>query len=397
MKLKNLKTLLRNEKQHCKYNNFFFWLVFLIVKVVVLQDTPKIKMFYIQLPYSVVNKENQIKLNLQKNYGASQYFNKLPYLSNTGHPVFRNSIIDTLNSCADLRKYLVATSDYGQNIQENINSVVTDGKFNDALIRHVLDEKNKGVLDTSTPLCATFKDTKNFYLQNPNIGNIISQVNANQIGEKGVRELFARAEDEKIRRLEALKRPDNEDGGQGDYGSNGPPVPLLPPLPRQTLPSPPAFSTPRLPPTLDDLLDSEGGFFGTGSLNDVRNDLWDDVKLQTDYNKTLTPLTDNAENTIEIIPKVREKTKPEEITFSDELSKLFPEANRKIAEQEEKVNDLPLNNLENFFSKIDKGEIPKELKFFVGGLNNEFENRLRSLGISTTQTIFWIFFSRIFV
>ena len=72
-------------------------------------------------------------------------------------------------------------------------------------------------------------------------------------------------------------------------------------------------------------------------------------------------MTDKAENSIEIIPKVKDK---------------------KIEEQEEKINDLPLNNLEEIFSKIDKGEIPKELKFFVGGLNNEFENRVRSLGIS---------------
>ena len=43
-----------------------------------------------------------------------------------------------------------------------------------------------------------------------------------------------------------------------------------------------------------------------------------------------------------------------------------------IAEQEGKINDLPLNNLEEIFSKINKDEIPKELKFFVGGLNNEF-------------------------
>ena len=95
---------------------------------------------------------------------------------------------------------------------------------------------------------------------------------------------------------------------------------------------------------------------------------------------------------IEIIPRVKEKTKLEEITFSDELPKLFPEANEKIAEQEEKINDLPLNNLEEIFSKIDKGEIPKELKFFVGGLNNEFENRVRSLGISTDSNDFLDFF-----
>ena len=117
-------------------------------------------MSYTQLPYGMVNKEKQIKLNLPKNYGVSQYFNKLPYLPNTGDTVFQNSIIDTLNSRADLQKYLLATSNYGQNIQENINAVVTDVKFNDALVRHVLDEKNKDVFDTSTPLSVTFKDAK---------------------------------------------------------------------------------------------------------------------------------------------------------------------------------------------------------------------------------------------
>ena len=100
-------------------------------------------------------------------------------------------------------------------------------------------------------------------------------------------------------------------------------------------------------------------------------------------------MTDKAKNTIEIMPKVKEKTNPKEITLSDELSKLFPKANEKIAEQEEKINDLTLNNLEEMFSKIYKVEVPKELRFFVGGLNNEFENRVRSLGISTSSNNFF--------
>ena len=79
---------------------------------------------------------------------------------------------------------MLATSDYDRNIQENINAVVTDGKFNDALVRHVLNEKNKGVFDSSTSLSVTFKDAKKFDVQNPIIGNIITPVNANQIGEK---------------------------------------------------------------------------------------------------------------------------------------------------------------------------------------------------------------------
>ena len=138
------------------------------------------------------------------------------------------------------------------------------------LVRHVLDEKNKGIFDSSTPFSVTFKGAKKFDVQNPVIGNIISQVNANQIGEEGVKELFGRAEDEKIRRrLEALRGPDNEDGG--GRGPDGQPPP--PPLPPQRLPSPPSFSPnfsqppPSSLPSLDDSLDGEGGFFGTESLS----------------------------------------------------------------------------------------------------------------------------------
>ena len=53
---------------------------------------------------------------------------------------------------------------------------------------------------------------------------------------------------------------------------------------------PPIFSLPRSPPTLDDLFD-EGRFFGRESLNDARNDLWDDAKFETDYNKSLKPVS----------------------------------------------------------------------------------------------------------
>ena len=70
------------------------------------------------------------------------------------------------------------------------------------------------------------------------------------------------------------------------------------------------------------------------------------------------------------------------------MSTLFPEANKKIAEQEKKMNDLNLNNLEEIFSKTDKGEVPKELKLFVGGLNNEFTYKVRTLGISTSSNDF---------
>ena len=118
-------------------------------------------MSYLSLPFSLIRKEEKIKLDLPKNYGASQYIKRLPYISRED-PSFQNSIIDIINNRSDLRKFLLATSDYRRNIQENINSVVTGGKFNQAVAFacRVLDQKNKGVFESPTPLSVTFKDAK---------------------------------------------------------------------------------------------------------------------------------------------------------------------------------------------------------------------------------------------
>ena len=56
----------------------------------------------------------------------------------------------------------------------------------------------------------------------------------------------------------------------------------------------------------------------------------------------MTSLTDKSNNVIEMVPRVKEKTEPEEIAFSEELNRLFPKANEKIAEHEKKIDDLPL-------------------------------------------------------
>ena len=81
-----------------------------------------------------LEKKKQIKLDLPKNYGAIQYIRRLPYIRNED-PNFKNSIIDTVNSRSDFRKFLLTTSDYGKNIHENFNAVLADGKFNQVVVR----------------------------------------------------------------------------------------------------------------------------------------------------------------------------------------------------------------------------------------------------------------------
>ena len=107
-----------------------------------------------------LEKKKQIKLDLPKNYGASQYIRRLPYIRNED-PNFKNSIIDIVNNRSDLTKFLLATSDYGKNIHENINEVVADGEVNQAVVHRALDQKNKRVFESPIPLSVSSRMQKN--------------------------------------------------------------------------------------------------------------------------------------------------------------------------------------------------------------------------------------------
>ena len=72
-------------------------------------------MSYISLLFDLVRKEKKITIDLPKSYGASQYIRRLPYIRNED-PNFKNSVIDIVNNRSDLRKVLLATSNYGKKI-----------------------------------------------------------------------------------------------------------------------------------------------------------------------------------------------------------------------------------------------------------------------------------------
>ena len=114
------------------------------------------------------------KYNLicQKKYETSQYVKRLPYILNKG-PDFENKVIDLINNREDLKKWLLATSEYGNEIQEDLNAIVGyDEKFNNAIVRHALDLKDSTIFRNPNPLNVTFCDVKKFDLTNPIIGKL---------------------------------------------------------------------------------------------------------------------------------------------------------------------------------------------------------------------------------
>ena len=99
-------------------------------------------MSHIQLPYGYVNKEKQIRFNLPNNYDESFYIDKVPYLTNQ-NPRVQNELIDLMKNRDSLKKWLLATSDYGTEIEQNLTAVVgPDEKFNNSIVRYALDLKD---------------------------------------------------------------------------------------------------------------------------------------------------------------------------------------------------------------------------------------------------------------
>ena len=102
-------------------------------------------MSYIQLSYGFHKNSKQIQFNLPKNYETSQYIKRLPYITNRG-PDFENKVIGLINNREDLKKWLLVTSEYGNEIQEDYNAIVGyDEKFNNAIVRHALDLKDSEI------------------------------------------------------------------------------------------------------------------------------------------------------------------------------------------------------------------------------------------------------------
>ena len=82
-----------------------------------------------------------------------------------------------------------------------------------------------------------------------------------------------------------------------------------------------------------------------------------------------------------------------DLHLSEQLSELFQEVEdwgNHVGSQnnDQKINELPIPKLTETLSKIDKGEVPKQLEFFEGGQNKEFENKVKSTGLLTDSIEF---------
>ena len=120
--------------------------------------------------------------------------------------------------------------------------------------------------------------------------------------------------------------------------------------------------------------------------------------LKTDFDRPITNLIDKPTNIIEMVPKNEKQDLDKyDIHLSQQLSELFPEAEDGSCcgylgqEDDQKINEQPIPELTKIFSKIDKGEIPKQLEFVEGGQNKEFEDKVKLIGLSADSVEYLTF------
>ena len=126
----------------------------------------------------------------------------MTYIANLKDPVLQNKGEDVLKNREDLQKYLLATDDLRNTIEESLDIAVGYGKLNDGTaVRHVSErdspsykffKRNDNLLDV------VYKKNAKFDIQNPVIGSLLKQINKSKVTEKGITSALDKAPDPKI-------------------------------------------------------------------------------------------------------------------------------------------------------------------------------------------------------
>ena len=121
-------------------------------------------------------------------------FDHLPYLGHLENPAIKDVLRDGVIDNIALQNYLLATGLLKDSIQNSLDMIVTDGKFNNAGIRRALDTKYPTIMKTPNPIDVVFKDNSKFDTQTPVIviGKLLSQIQTNK-NDKALQKQFLNA------------------------------------------------------------------------------------------------------------------------------------------------------------------------------------------------------------
>ena len=83
----------------------------------------------------------------------------------------------------DVKKFLLAVSDFGKEMQRELDLYVTDNRLNESSFRRRLDPISKNITRNKNPIELLSKNVKHFDAQNPVIGSLIKEAD---VGKKKI-------------------------------------------------------------------------------------------------------------------------------------------------------------------------------------------------------------------
>ena len=318
---------------------------------------------YIQLPYGFIENQNEdekMHFNLPFNYKKSLLFDKLPYVAQLNNPAINNVVKGKENDDLSIQKFLLATDLSENAIQDNLDMIVTDGEFNDAGVRRVLDTKFPSIMHKPTVTNFMFRDKAKFDIQNPVIGGLYNQLLTKKQKEKLELEAIGKAPSVKDidiqKRLDDISKfnlgikdnndNDDDDDDNDNNDNNSGRLPLFSPTPPST----------------------------PSTLSETQRFLLDG----------------GNERVAEAIGLTTSTPKAKQITFSDTITKVFPKTRREISRMPS-LDSISEETIEEDFDVsssvvggLKDGNEPIDLDFFCGGEKNKqklYENATKNIGV----------------
>ena len=282
-------------------------------------------------------------------------FDDLPFVAQLDNPAIENVIKGKTNDDIDIQKFLLATGLLEDTIQNNLDMIVTDSDFNNAAVRHALDQKYPTIMGKPMATSFMFRDKAKFDIQNPVIGGIYNEILTDKQKENKQINKISQAPD--VRDLEIRKRLDNL--GKFNSGIND---------------------------DDDDDDDNNNNNNNNSSSNHIIPDFPTPPTTPSSSSSIQRFLL--GENSDNERKAILESSTPRDcgkkVTFSETLTKVFPKIKRELIPldsivEEDKTEDFDITES----SIVSNGSEIIDLEFFSGGENHQklIENATKNVGI----------------
>ena len=329
-------------------------------------------MSYIQLPDKIVDKVDQVQLNLLKDQKVKDLFAHLPYIANLKDPILQNRVEDLLKNREDLQNYLLATEFLGTTLEDSLQLAVSHSKLNEGTkvrnLSELNDPKYKYFRQNNNPLDVVYRGKAKFDVQNPIIGDLLKEINKGKLSEEeyfkktktapNIKDLDIRERFDKVVERDAHKKDNFLDQTNNiNNGDDSPP------------------GSPGAPPPLPIDFDPYASDDNDNPFNVDLN------ALEIQYFARDIPIEGEKEKTIQVDTNLQEIfPDADEILYSGpesrEKQKWFPysgiiKSSEKQQRHRQRVQDS------------EPDEIPAELQFFSGGIEQAdiLYDRLGSQGL----------------